>query len=58
MAADLSGPELTVVMPCLNEEETLEACILEIQEMARKHNIATEIIVADNGSTDSSVLIA
>jgi glycosyltransferase involved in cell wall biosynthesis len=58
MAADLSGPELTVVMPCLNEEETLEACILEIQEMARKHHIATEIIVADNGSTDSSVLIA
>jgi len=51
-------PELTVVMPCLNEAETLAACIEVIQRTVRTHGIAAEIIVADNGSTDGSIEIA
>jgi glycosyltransferase involved in cell wall biosynthesis len=49
---------MTVVLPCLNEAETLEGCINEIQKMADDNNIKIEIIVADNGSTDDSLKIA
>lgn len=45
-------------MPCLNEEETLERCITKAQASLQKENISGEILVADNGSTDSSVEIA
>jgi glycosyltransferase involved in cell wall biosynthesis len=51
-------PELSVVMPCLNEARTLAACIEQIRKTATDHNIAAEIIVADNGSTDASPEIA
>jgi glycosyltransferase involved in cell wall biosynthesis len=50
--------ELSVVMPCLNEADTLEACIAKAQRALREHGIAGEIIVADNGSTDGSPAIA
>jgi glycosyltransferase involved in cell wall biosynthesis len=46
--------ELTIVMPCLNEAETLEACIVEAQEALRKNNLRGEVLIADNGSTDGS----
>jgi glycosyltransferase involved in cell wall biosynthesis len=52
------SPELSVVMPCLNESDTLKACIEKAQRSLREHNIAGEIIVADNGSTDGSQAIA
>jgi glycosyltransferase involved in cell wall biosynthesis len=52
------GPELSVVLPCLNEARTLAACIAQIQQTALGHGIAAEIIVADNGSTDGSAEIA
>src|SRR5258705_12173012 len=45
-------------MPCLNEADTLEACIGKAQRALREHNIVGEIIVADNGSTDGSPAIA
>ena len=51
-------PELSIVMPCLNEEDTLETCILKAQAAARDAHIAAEIIVADNGSTDNSAELA
>ena len=54
----LSGPEITVVIPCLNEADTLETCIRKAQEALAKHRIDGEIVVADNGSTDNSVVIA
>ena len=47
--------ELSVVMPCLNEAETVASCIGKAQEAFRRNGIAGEIIVADNGSTDGSV---
>ncbi len=50
--------ELSVVMPCLNEAETLEACIRKAQRALQEANIAGEIVVADNGSSDGSVEIA
>jgi glycosyltransferase involved in cell wall biosynthesis len=51
-------PELSVVMPCLNEADTIESCIRKTQRATEAHGIATEIIVADNGSTDESRAIA
>ncbi len=50
--------ELSVVMPCLNEADTLATCIRKAQTAFAEHEIAGEIIVADNGSTDASVAIA
>jgi glycosyltransferase involved in cell wall biosynthesis len=50
--------ELSVVMPCLNEAETLEACIREAQQGLRDAQVSGEIIVADNGSSDGSQEIA
>ena len=52
------GIELSVVMPCLNEADTLETCIGKVQRVLRKHQITGEIIIADNGSTDGSQEIA
>jgi glycosyltransferase involved in cell wall biosynthesis len=51
-------PELSVVLPCLNEAETLQTCIDQILRTFREHHIQGEIIVADNGSTDGSPEIA
>lgn len=53
-----SDPEITIVIPCLNEEESLGFCLERATSTFKKHNIAGEIIVADNGSTDRSVEIA
>jgi len=50
--------EVSVVMPCLNEAETLETCIVKAQRAMQESNIAGEVVVADNGSTDGSVAIA
>ena len=50
--------ELSVVMPCLNEEDTLGTCIEKAQRAMREHGIRGEVIVADNGSTDRSIEIA
>jgi len=55
---DKGAPEVSVVMPCLNEAETLAACIKEAQGALRAYNLKGEIIVADNGSTDGSPEIA
>jgi len=55
---ELSCIEVSVVMPCLNEADTLETCIRKAQRALRENNIAGEIIIADNGSTDGSQRIA
>jgi glycosyltransferase involved in cell wall biosynthesis len=55
---DPSEPEVSVVMPCLNEADTLEACIAKAQQALRQHQIRGEVVVADNGSTDNSPAIA
>jgi glycosyltransferase involved in cell wall biosynthesis len=50
--------EISIVMPCLNEAETLATCIQKAQQAIRKDGLSAEIIVADNGSTDGSQVIA
>src|SRR5713226_5150918 len=49
--------ELSIVIPCLNEADTLETCIKKAQRALLEHNIKGEIVVADNGSTDGSQAI-
>ncbi|MBC7624658.1 MAG: glycosyltransferase family 2 protein [Aeromicrobium sp.] len=53
-----SNIEVSVVMPCLNEERTILACIVKAQSSFRKMKISGEVVIADNGSTDRSVEIA
>ena len=50
--------ELTILMPCLNEEKTLETCIKKAKTFLENNNINGEILIVDNGSTDNSVTIA
>src|ERR1044071_2112358 len=50
--------EVSVVLPCLNEAETLGICIVKVRRALADQNISGEIIVADNGSTDGSQMIA
>jgi len=50
--------EVSVVMPCLNEEKTVGVCVKKAFECLSKMNVSSEIIVADNGSSDNSVAIA
>lgn len=50
--------EVSVVMPCLNEADTVGTCVEKAWQALRKHNIPGEVIVADNGSTDGSQAIA
>src|SRR5271170_6831027 len=53
-----AGCELTILMPCLNEAETLARCIEKARGYLARSGIAGEIIIADNGSTDGSQMIA
>lgn len=50
--------ELTILMPCLNECETLGQCVVDAQDFLRAASISGEVLVADNGSTDGSQDIA
>lgn len=50
--------ELTILMPCLNEEKTIATCIKKAQKFIEENKIEGEILIADNGSTDNSIKIA
>jgi hypothetical protein len=50
--------ELTIVMPCLNEAETLAVCIKKANQFLTANNVSGEVLIADNGSTDGSQQIA
>lgn len=45
---------LTILFPCLNEEKTIEKCILEAKKYLKDKKFTSEILVVDNGSTDDS----
>jgi glycosyltransferase involved in cell wall biosynthesis len=49
---------ITILMPCLNEAETLALCVRQAVAALRDNNISGEVVVADNGSTDGSQKIA
>jgi glycosyltransferase involved in cell wall biosynthesis len=55
---DIETLELSIVIPCLDEAETLEACIRKALAAIDEHRLRAEILVADNGSTDGSQAIA
>jgi glycosyltransferase involved in cell wall biosynthesis len=50
--------ELTILMPCLNEAETIAQCIEKARRGIERAGVAGEILIADNGSTDGSQAIA
>lgn len=52
------GPELSVIIPCLNEEQALGSCLDAAKKAIQKNRLKAEIIVVDNGSTDNSREIA
>lgn len=51
-------PEVTVVIPCLNEAKTLPGCIEKALEAFRTSGIRGEVLISDNGSTDGSIELA
>jgi glycosyltransferase involved in cell wall biosynthesis len=53
-----SGTELSIVMPCLNERETVAICVHKALAALRSAGIRAEVIVADNGSIDGSIELA
>lgn len=57
-ACEGAAIELTLLMPCLNEAETIATCVRKGLESLRREGIEGEVLVADNGSTDGSQSIA
>ncbi len=56
--AATASVELSIVMPCLNEAETLATCIEKANRFLRESGVVGEVVIADNGSTDGSQAIA
>lgn len=50
--------ELTILMPCLNEERTVVQCIRQARQFLTESGVCGEILIADNGSTDNSPSLA
>jgi len=50
--------ELTILMPCLNEAETIEVCVKKAMGYLARSGVAGEVLIADNGSTDGSQALA
>ncbi len=55
---ETAGVELSILMPCLNEAQTLADCIRKAGRFLTENNITGEILIADNGSTDGSIPMA
>jgi glycosyltransferase involved in cell wall biosynthesis len=58
VVSEIDLVELSVVMPCLNEADTIATCVGKAMRALAEHNINGEVVVADNGSTDGSQAIA
>ena len=54
----MEKPGISIVMPCLNEKDTLATCIDKALAAMKAHGVAGEVVVADNGSTDGCPDIA
>lgn len=50
--------ELSVVMPCLNEAETVETCVRKTLAFFEEEGIESEVVIASNGGTDGSQQLA
>lgn len=53
-----SAPTVSIVMPCLNEEETVAVCVTKARQWLSRARLEGEVLVIDNGSTDRSVELA
>jgi glycosyltransferase involved in cell wall biosynthesis len=58
MNAAVESTELTILMPCLNEAETIATCVRKAKGYIDSRGIVGEVVVADNGSTDGSQALA
>jgi glycosyltransferase involved in cell wall biosynthesis len=58
MSPPVARPGVSVVIPCLNEAETISECIRRAQAALENHGISGEVVVADNGSEDGSAGLA
>jgi len=56
--AAVASPELTILMPCLNEAETIEVCVRKAMGYLERSGVVGEVLIADNGSTDGSQAMA
>jgi len=54
----LNKPQVSIIMPCLNEEEAIGICLGQVEAVIKKSNLDAEIIVVDNGSGDNSCNVA
>lgn len=50
--------ELTILMPCLNEQKTVAQCVRQARQFLAESGVCGEVLVADNGSTDNSAALA
>ena len=50
--------ELTILMPCLNEAETVTVCVQKAVGFLKRAGVDGEVVIADNGSTDGSQALA
>lgn len=51
-------PRVSVVLPCLDEEESIGTCLDQIENVLRENGLDAEILIVDNGSQDRSIEIA
>ena len=58
MERSSKDPDITVIMPCLNEETTIGICIEEARHFIESNQLKGEIIIVDNASEDASARIA
>jgi glycosyltransferase involved in cell wall biosynthesis len=58
LSTGVSGPTVSIVMPCLNEEETVGVCVAKARTWLSTSGFEGEVIVVDNGSTDRSIEVA
>jgi len=58
MMQAMNSQELTILMPCLNEAETLATCIRKAKSFLARSGVQGEVLIADNGSDDGSQAIA
>lgn len=54
----MEEPELTILMPCLNERRTVAQCVSQAKQFLAENGVSGEVLVADNGSTDDSAGLA
>src|SRR6185295_5961885 len=58
MAGDTGALKVSVVIPCLNEEQSIGGCVSSARGVLEEHGISGEVVVADNGSEDDSASLA